>query len=147
MKVHREERILPYQPDQVFNLVADIERYPEFLPWCTGVRIKSRTANEAVAEMLIGFKMIRERFTSRVVLDRIHHRIDVTYINGPFRHLKNYWRFLPAGPDHCRVEFYLEFAFSSPILQKLIGTLFHEAVRRMVVAFEIRAGQLYGPKV
>lgn len=144
MKIHREERILPFLPDQMFDLVAEVERYPEFLPWCIGVRVREKTASEIIAEMLIGFKMIRERFTSRVHLDRTNHLIDVTYIDGPFRQLKNHWRFLPAGSGHCRVEFYLEFDFSSPLLQKVVGALFHEAVKRMVAAFEQRAEKLYG---
>lgn len=144
MKIHREERILPFKPEQIFNLVADIDHYPEFLPWCTGIRVKERRPDEVTAEMLIGFKMVREKFTSKVKMDRPNLIIDVAYIDGPFRHLKNYWRFLPVGPDHCRVEFYLEFDFASPILQKLIGALFHEAVRRMVMAFEQRAQRLYG---
>jgi coenzyme Q-binding protein COQ10 len=144
MKVHREERILPFSPEQIFSLVADVESYPEFLPWCSGVRVRQREKDELVADMLIGFKMIREKFVSRVKLDRVNNIIDVSYVEGPFRHLKNYWRFLPTGTGHCRVEFYLEFDFSSPILQKLIGALFHEAVRRMVMAFEQRAQSLYG---
>jgi coenzyme Q-binding protein COQ10 len=92
---------------------------------------------------MIGFKMVREKFTSRVWLHRAERRIDVEYINGPFRQLKNHWTFYD-DPDGCRIEFFLEFEFSSLVLQKLIGVLFHEAVRRMVAAFEARAKQLYG---
>ncbi|HVY99317.1 MAG TPA: type II toxin-antitoxin system RatA family toxin [Dongiaceae bacterium] len=144
MKTHTEVRVLPYSPEQMFDLVADVERYPEFLPWCVGVRIRESKPDMVLADMMIGFKMIRERFTSRVWLDRAAHRIDVEYINGPFRSLKNHWIFSDAPNGGCRIEFFLEFEFSSLMLQKLIGVLFHEAVRRMVAAFESRAKQLYG---
>lgn len=147
MKVHSERRILPFTPEQIFELVGDVARYPEFLPWCTGARIREKqvtpTGEVLVADLMIGFKMVREKFTSRVWLHRAERRIDVEYINGPFRTLKNHWTF-HDDPDGCRVEFFLEFEFSSMMLQKLIGVLFHEAVRRMVAAFEARAKQLYG---
>ncbi|HVO04815.1 MAG TPA: type II toxin-antitoxin system RatA family toxin [Candidatus Cybelea sp.] len=145
MKTHTETRLLPYTPQQMFDLVADVARYPEFLPWCVGARIKEQREDMVLADLMIGFKMVREKFTSRVWLDRTVPRIDVEYINGPFRTLKNHWTFLPT-PEGCRIEFFLEFEFSSAMLQKLIGVLFHEAVRRMVAAFEARAKQLYGTK-
>jgi coenzyme Q-binding protein COQ10 len=143
MKTHTETRVLPYTPQQMFELVGDVARYPEFLPWCVGARIKEQKADMLLADLMIGFKMVREKFTSKVWLHRSERRIDVEYINGPFRQLKNHWTFSddPAG---CRVDFFLEFEFSSVMLQKLIGVLFHEAVRRMVAAFEARAKQLYG---
>jgi coenzyme Q-binding protein COQ10 len=94
---------------------------------------------------MIGFKMVREKFTSRVTLDRPKMRIDVEYINGPFKHLNNHWTFSPTANGQCQIDFHLEFEFSSIVLQKLIGVLFHEAVRRMVAAFEARAHQLYQP--
>lgn len=144
VKSHTETRLLPYTPEQMFDLVADVARYPEFLPWCTGARIREQTEDMVLADMMIGFKMIREKFTSRVWLDRAAKRIEVEYISGPFRSLKNHWTFDEAPGGGCRVEFYLEFEFSSLMLQKLIGVLFHEAVRRMVAAFENRARQLYG---
>jgi coenzyme Q-binding protein COQ10 len=143
MKTHTEVRVLPYTPDQMFDLVADVDSYPEFLPWCVGVRIREAKAEMVLADMMIGFKMIRERFTSKVWLDRAARRIDVEYIDGPFRSLKNHWTFTDAPNGGCRVEFFLEFEFSSLVLQKVIGVLFHEAVRRMVSAFETRAKQLY----
>jgi coenzyme Q-binding protein COQ10 len=143
MKTHTETRRLPYTPEQMFNLVADVARYPEFLPWCVGARIKEQRPDMLLADLMIGFKMVREKFTSRVWLNRAERRIDVEYINGPFRQLKNHWVFLD-DPGGCRIEFFLEFEFSSVMLQKLIGVLFHEAVRRMVAAFETRAKQLYG---
>jgi coenzyme Q-binding protein COQ10 len=144
MKVHSEERIMPYRAEQMFDLVADVARYPEFLPWCTGARIRERRENDIVADLMIGFKMVRERFTSRVHIDRPAMRIDVEYIDGPFKFLKNHWQFSDIEGGRCRVDFHLEFEFRSVMLQKLIGVLFHEAVRRMVTAFENRAKQLYG---
>jgi len=144
VKTHTETRLLPHTPDQMFDLVADVARYPEFLPWCVGARIREETPEMLLADLMIGFKMVRERFSSRVWLDRSAKRIDVEYINGPFRELKNHWTFHPTAEGGCRIEFFLEFEFSSLMLQKLIGMLFHEAVRRMVSAFETRARQLYG---
>jgi coenzyme Q-binding protein COQ10 len=142
---HAEQRLLGYRPEQLFDLVADVERYPEFLPWCIGARIRERRENLLIADLIIGFKMIRERFTSRVNLDRENLAIDVVYADGPFKHMGNRWRFEPTPDGGCRIDFYVEFEFRSAMLQKLIGVLFHEAVRRMVGAFETRAGQLYGP--
>lgn len=142
MIVHRETRLFHYSPAQVFDIVADVQRYPEFLPWCVGARVVARDRDSFDAEVLVGFKMIRERYSSRVKLDR-PDRIEVTYTSGPFRHLTNTWRFSPA-PDGCTVDFYIEFEFRSALLQRLIGSLFHEAVRKMVAAFQSRARQLYG---
>ncbi len=142
MIVHRESRVFPYAPPAVFEIVADVERYPEFLPWVIGARILRRGHNSFDAEVLVGFKMIRERYTSHVALNR-PHAIDVRYTHGPFRHLVNRWQFA-ASPEGCRVDFYIEFEFRSRILQKLIGALFGEAVRKMVAAFESRARQLHG---
>jgi coenzyme Q-binding protein COQ10 len=146
VKTHTETRVLPYTVDQMFDLVADVARYPEFLPWCVGARIREQTDEMLLADLMIGFKMVRERFSSKVWLDRSARRIDVEYINGPFRTLQNHWTFVPTAEGGCRIEFFLEFEFSSMMLQKLIGMLFHEAVRRMVTAFETRAKQLYGTK-
>jgi coenzyme Q-binding protein COQ10 len=144
MPTHAEKRHLPYRPQQLFDLVADIERYPEFLPWCVGARIRSRTEREIVADLMIGFRLIRERFTSRVTLDRERNRIDVTYTEGPFRYLNNHWIFEPDGQGGTLLDFYVDFEFRSIVLQKVIGVFFNEAVRRMVGAFEARAKELYG---
>jgi coenzyme Q-binding protein COQ10 len=141
MPTHAEQRILPYTAEQLFDLVADVERYPEFLPWCVGARIRERRADLVVADLLIGFRMFRERFTSKVTLAR-PQRIDVAYSDGPFRYLDNHWIFEPVEGG-CRIDFFVDFEFRSAILQKLIGVLFNEAVRRMVAAFETRARQLY----
>jgi coenzyme Q-binding protein COQ10 len=142
MPTHAEQRVLSYTPEQLFGLVADIERYPEFLPWCLAARIKERRADLIVADMIIGFRMFRERFTSRVALDA-PRRIDVTYAEGPFRRLNNHWVFEKV-PGGCRIDFYVDFEFKSRLMQKLIEVLFSEAVRRMVGAFEKRARDLYG---
>ncbi|MGE0733287.1 MAG: type II toxin-antitoxin system RatA family toxin [Alphaproteobacteria bacterium] len=142
MPRHKEQRLLPYTPEQMFDLVADVERYPQFLPWVTGARITKRVDNVIYADLLVGFKMIRERYTSRVVLDK-PGRIDVNYENGPFKHLENHWQFLPRDGG-CMIDFYLDFEFRSRMLQMVIGSIFFEAVRKMVAAFENRAKQLYG---
>jgi coenzyme Q-binding protein COQ10 len=142
MPTHAEQRVLPYTPEQLFSLVADVERYPEFLPWCLAARVKERRADLVVADMIIGFRVFRERFTSRVALDP-PRRIDVTYAEGPFRRLNNHWVFDQA-PSGCRIDFYVDFEFKSRLMQKLIEVLFSEAVRRMVGAFEKRADDLYG---
>jgi coenzyme Q-binding protein COQ10 len=145
MMKHAEQRLLGYRPEQLFDLVADVERYPEFLPWCIGARIRERSESLLVADLVIGFKLIRERFTSRVAMDRPHLGIETAYADGPFKHLSNCWRFEPMPDGGCRIDFYVEFEFRSAVLQKLIGLLFHEAVKRMVGAFETRARALYGP--
>ena len=142
MPTHAEERVLPYTPEQLFDLVADIERYPEFLPWCVGARIRERRPDLVVADLIIGFRMFRERFTSRVSLCP-PGRIDVTYAEGPFRYLNNHWSFTPVAGG-CRIGFFVDFEFKSRLLQRLIEVLFGEAVRRMVGAFEKRARDLYG---
>ena len=147
MTIHAEQRVIAYTPAQLFGLVADVEKYPEFLPWCLAARVRRRRREEAgdtiVADLVIGFKMFRERFTSYVRLDEAGHRIHVTYAEGPFKHLTNHWVFL-EHEDGCLIDFYVDFEFRSVILQKVIGALFHEAVRRMVAAFEARARDIYG---
>ena len=143
MPTHAEKRVLPYTPEQMYDLVADIEKYPEFLPWCLAARIRKRDGNVVYADLIIGFKMIRERFTSRVTLSP-PGRIDVSYTEGPFSYLNNHWIFSPTETGGCLIDFYVDFEFRSKMLQKIIGVLFNEAVRRMVAAFETRARQLYG---
>jgi coenzyme Q-binding protein COQ10 len=142
MPTHAEKRVLPYTPEQLFALVADVERYPEFLPWCVGARIKERRPDFIVVDMIIGFRMFRERFTTRATLDPPTH-IDVTYAEGPFRRLDTHWVF-ERVPGGCRIDFYVDFEFRSRLMQKVIEALFNEAVRRMVGAFEKRARDLYG---
>ena len=142
MPTHAEHKLVPYAPEQLFDLVADVGNYPKFLPWCVGARIRSRTEGELVADLTIGFGPFRESFTSRVTLDR-PHRVQVRYENGPFRYLNNQWGFTPA-PGGCRVDFFVDFEFRSRILQAAIGVVFNEAVRRMVNAFLKRAREVYG---
>jgi len=144
MPIHEEKRVLPYSPAQLYGLVIDIERYPEFLPWCLGARVRTRQEDLIVADLIIGFKMFRERFTSRVKPRPDERRIDVVYAEGPFKYLENHWVF-EDHPDGCLIDFYVDFEFRSKLLQKVIEGLFHEAVRRMVHAFETRARDLYGP--
>ena len=143
MPTHAEKRVVPFTTEQMFDLVADVERYPEFLPWCVAARVRKREGNTLMADMVIGFKVFRERFTSRARLDPDGRRIDVAYEQGPFKYLDNHWVF-EDHPRGCTIDFYVDFAFRSRILQKLIEPLFSEAVRRMVSAFETRAGKLYG---
>ncbi len=143
MPTHAEKKVLPYTPEQMYRLVADVEKYPEFLPWCLAARIRRREGNVMFADLVIGFKMIRERFTSRVELDEPARRINVQYTEGPFQYLNNHWIFSPHEGGVC-VDFYVDFEFRSKMLQKIMGVLFNEAVRRMVQAFEIRAERLYG---
>tara|TARA_B100002052_G_C15624736_1_gene481309 strand:- start:87 stop:569 length:483 start_codon:yes stop_codon:yes gene_type:complete len=154
MPIHAEKRVLPYTPAQLFDLVADVERYPAFLPWCVAVRVRRRETTESadgddkllVADMVIGFKVFRERFTTRVQCRR-PDRIDVTYTDGPFRYLNNHWVFSPKGDNACEIEFFVDFEFRSAILQKAIGLVFNEAVQKMINSFEARAEVLYGPLV
>ncbi len=142
MPTHAEERHLPFTQQQLFDLVAEIERYPEFLPWCIACRVTKREGTVIEADLMIGFKMVRERFTSRVTLST-PDRVDVVYLDGPFRYLNNHWVFKPTDGG-CVIDFYIDFEFRSRILQRLMGPLFNEAVRRMVSAFESRARALYG---
>lgn len=149
MPTHAERRTLPYSPQQMFDLVAGVELYPEFLPWCIASRITKREGNVFYADLVIGYKMVRERFSSRVTLDRPSNnssgQLRVEYMKGPMRHLNNIWTF-EANPDgSCTIDFFVDFEFKNPVLQKLITVFFHEAVKRMVGAFETRAVQLYGP--
>ena len=142
MPSHAEQRVFPFAPEQIFDLVADVARYPEFLPWCVASRINRRDGDVFEADVLIGFKMIREKFTSRVTLSRPSH-IEVEYTDGPFKYLTNRWKFMSAQGG-CLVDFHIDFEFRSRLLQRVLEPLFTEAVRRMVSAFETRAGVIYG---
>ncbi len=142
MPTHAEHKVLPYSPEQMFDLVADVGKYPTFLPWCAGARVKSHTETQLVADLTIGFGPFRESFTSRVELDR-PRQIQVKYENGPFRYLNNQWTFEP-NPKGCNVKFYVDFEFRSRMLQAAIGVVFNNAVRLMVNAFLKRAREVYG---
>lgn len=142
MPTHAEKKILRYTPEQIFQMVADVHRYPEFLPWCVGARVLSRDETRLIADLTIGFKLFRETFRSEVTLER-PHRIEVKYLDGPFRYLNNTWNLTPV-PGGTEVNFFVDFEFRSKLLQTVIGTVFNEAVRMMVRAFERRAMALYG---
>jgi len=145
MPKHAEKRVVPYSPSQMYDLVADVNRYNEFLPWCLGSRIRKQDASVIDADLIIGFKIYREKFGSRVELDPATHTIRTAYLDGPFRYLKNQWVFHPEA-EGCLVDFYVDFEFKSKTLTRVIEPLFNEAVKRMVRAFETRAQDLYGPR-
>lgn len=143
MPKHSETRHLPYTPDQMFDLVADVGRYQQFLPWVIGTRVRTKSDTALVADLIVGFKMLRETFTSKVTLERPRH-IHVDYLEGPLKYLYNDWRFEPAADGGCLVHFKVEFEFRSRVFEALAGAVFGEALRRMIGAFETRAQQLYG---
>lgn len=142
MPKHIETRALPYTPDQMFDLVADVGRYAEFLPWVVGVRVKSNDETEMVADLLVGFKALREKFTSRVTKER-PGRVHVDYLEGPLAYLTNDWAFRPDGKGGCLVDFAVDFAFRSRMFEALAGQMFDRALRKMIGAFEERAAVLY----
>lgn len=145
MTEHSESRIVPYTADLMYGVVADIERYPEFLPWVVALRVKSRAIEDrkeiVIAEMAVGYRALRERYTSRVVLDPIARAIDVVAIEGPFHQLENHWRFTPAGAETL-VDFTVAFQFSSRLLQAAAGGAFEKVLMKMTDAFEARAASL-----
>lgn len=143
MPRHTEKRNLPYSPEQMFDLVADVKRYPEFLPWVVATRIRSDGDTEMIADLVVGFRALKETFTSRVVK---HRPTDVTvdYIEGPLKHLHNSWAFAPDGKGGTDVDFCVDFAFRSRLFESLAGQMFDRALRRMIGAFEDRAHALYG---
>ena len=143
MPRHSETRHLPYTPEQLFDLVADVARYDEFLPWVVAVRIRSASAEEIVADLVVGFNAFKERFTSKVTLDR-SRRVCVDYIEGTLKYLRNEWTFDPAPEGGTKVHFSVDFAFKSRIFEALAGQMFDRALRRMTGAFEARAAALYG---
>jgi len=142
---HAEKRRLPYTPEQMFDLVADVEKYPQFLPWCVATRINSRHGDTITADMAVGYKMFREKFTSIARLDRAAMHIDIEYREGPFRYLNNHWVF-ERDPKGCGIDFYIDFEFRSQLLEKAITAVFNRAVTLMVEAFEKRARVIYGTK-
>jgi coenzyme Q-binding protein COQ10 len=146
MPYHAEKRLMPYSAQQMYDLVADVDRYPEFLPWCVAARIRKTTQSDHLtvmdADLVIAFKVFRERFGSRVTMDGENKLIVVEYLDGPFKYLKNSWEFTQTEAG-CEVDFYVDFEFKSKILQTLIGVVFGEAMGRIVGAFEDRAQNLY----
>jgi coenzyme Q-binding protein COQ10 len=145
MPRHSETRHLPYTPEQLFELVADVGRYDEFLPWVVAVRIRSSSEVETVADLVVGFSAFKERFTSRVVKHR-PDRICVDYVEGPLKYLHNEWAFERADDGGTNLHFSVDFAFRSRLFETLAGQMFDRALRRMTGAFERRAAALYGIK-
>ncbi len=147
MPTFATRRIVPFSARQMFDLVADIERYPEFLPMCTGLRVISRKptpqGEELVARMSVGYKAIRESFTTRVTLVPDDMRVDVAYLDGPFSHLENRWRFVDLAQG-SEIDFYITYQFRSAMLGMVVGAVFDQAFRKFAEAFETRAGHVYG---
>ena len=147
MPAHSEVKFLPYAPELMYDLVGDVAKYPEFLPWTSAARVRTRkpiAGGEVLeADLVISFKVFREKFGSRVTLLPAEGRILTEYIDGPFRHLKSVWLFRPAMGG-CEVDFSVDFEFKNPILAGIIGLVFQEAMQRVVRAFEARAATLYG---
>ncbi|MDP5216304.1 type II toxin-antitoxin system RatA family toxin [Ruegeria sp. 2205SS24-7] len=148
MPTHSETRRLPYSAQQMYDLVADVGKYPEFLPWCSAARMR-RTYDDGrarvlEADLVISFKVFREKFGSRVTLYDADHRIDTEYLDGPFKYMKSNWSFADAADGGCDVSFHVDFEFKNAVLQKIIGVVFNEAMHRIVRAFEQRAHALYG---
>ncbi len=142
MPKHAETRILPYTPEQMFDMVADVGRYAEFLPWVSAMRVRKNSDTATVADMIVGFKGLRETFTSKVLKER-PSEIAVDYIDGPLKYLRNEWRFRP-DPAGCEVDFSVDFAFKNRVFEMLAGQVFGVALRKMIGAFEERAHVLYG---
>ena len=147
MPTHSEVRSLPYSASQMYALVADVERYSEFLPWCSAARIRQRVQkgeSEILdADLVISFKVFREKFGSRVTLWENMHKIDTEYLDGPFKYMQSNWSFSDTD-EGCDIEFFVDFEFKNAILQRIIGVVFNEAMQRIVRAFETRAAALYG---
>lgn len=139
----RDSKRLPYSCEQMFDLVADVDKYPEFLPWVVATRVRSDSATEMTADMLVGFKAIREKFTSRVTKDR-PRSILVHYVDGPLRDLDNEWHFTDLPEGGSRIDFSVQFTFKNRVFEALAGQYFDRAFRKMVAAFEDRARDLYG---
>jgi len=145
MTTYTEKRTLPYTPEQLFTLVADVERYPEFLPWCKDCKILRYKKGKDVffSDLIVGYKMIKESFGSKVTLEAPNH-IYVEYTSGPMKHLSNHWNFLHEEEGSCTIDFFVDFEFKSNLLQSIMGGFFNDIVHKMVKAFESRAFALYG---
>ena len=148
MHVYEIKHPVAHSADDMFRLVADVESYPKFLPLCEELKLKRRERRDGkevlIATMTVGYKLIRESFTTEVILDAEARSILVHYLDGPFSFLENRWRFLPIGPRSCEVDFYIAYSFRSRLLERLMGGLFDKAVRKYTTAFEARADTIYG---
>jgi coenzyme Q-binding protein COQ10 len=143
MPRHSEIRHLPYSPEQLFDLVADVRSYREFLPWVAAVRVRSDSPELMVADLVVGFKSLKETFTSRVTKRRPHELV-VDYLDGPLKHLHNSWKFIPDGAGGTKIDFFVDFSFRSRLFEAIAGQVFDRALRTMIGAFEARAHALYG---
>ena len=140
---HIEQKNLPYTAEQMFDLVAAVDQYHEFAPWCLASRINKRESDHIFyADLIIGYKMMRERFSSKVLLDNPNH-ITIEYLRGPLQHLQNHWRFISEPDGSCTIDFSVEFEFKNSMLQGIAQVFFQQVVQRMVDAFEARAKELY----
>jgi coenzyme Q-binding protein COQ10 len=142
------KRRVRHAATDMFDLVADVDKYPEFVPLCSALAVKSRVekgdgVTVLVADMTVSYKIVRETFTSRVTLDRMNLKILVEYLNGPFKRMQNRWSFLAAGEGSCDVEFFIDYEFKSRTLAILMGAMFDAAFRRFAAAFEERADAVY----
>lgn len=148
MPQYETKRLVRHTPDKMLALVADVERYPEFLPMCEALLLRSRRERDGVtvlvADMTVGYKAIRETFTSQVVVKPAESLIDVKYVDGPFKYLSNRWQFEPAGQGGCEIHFFIDYEFKSRILGALVGAMFERAFRMFAEAFEKRADDIYG---
>ncbi|MEZ5893624.1 MAG: type II toxin-antitoxin system RatA family toxin [Parvularculaceae bacterium] len=144
MTSRRTTTDVPYSAAQMFALVADVEKYPQFLPWCVGLRVIERGEGTLTADMIVAYKVFRERFRSRVKLDAEGKRIDVTYVDGPFRNLENRWRFIDRPEGGSTIDFEIEFEFKNFLLQATAQAVFDRAFSRMSEAFVKRADEIYG---
>ncbi|MBA84973.1 type II toxin-antitoxin system RatA family toxin [Thalassobius sp. S69A] len=147
MPTHSETRILPYSAQQMYDLVADVAKYPQFLPWCAAARVRSVTqqpdgSSLMQADLVISFKVFRERFGSNVVMRPAQKRLEIEYLDGPFKHMRSSWDFADVEGG-CEVQFFVDFEFRNAMLQGIIGVVFNEAMQRIVRAFERRADALY----
>lgn len=143
------KRQVRHAASDMFDLVADVEKYPQFVPLCAAMRLRSSQEKDngivvLVAEMTVAYKLVRQSFTSRVTLDKPNLRIQVEYLDGPFSHMQNRWSFRPSGADTCEVEFFIDYEFRSRTLAVLMGAMFETVFRRMASAFEQRADAVYG---
>jgi len=145
MPRHSEKRTLPYSPEVLYAIVADVERYPEFLPWVLEADIINKTDKGFMADLTVGYKFFQDTYRSEVILTP-NERVDIRYLKGPFKHLENHWIFSPSSSNSVAVDFFIDFEFQSSLFQSMIRTVFTDAVKKMITAFEERAKVLSGQK-
>ena len=142
MAHHKEQRFLPFTAQQMYDLVVDVRRYPEFLPWVVAMRVRSESEAETIADMVVGFKQLREQFTSRVIKSN-GQKVEIDYLDGPLKELHNVWLFADVDGG-CTIDFEVKFTFKNRVFQAIAGQFFESALRKMIAAFETRAQALYG---